>query len=304
MDFSLKALLQKQALPLPAKIRYAQNRIQEWYDYWDGNVYLSFSGGKDSTVLMDIIKKMGLEMPIVFVDTGLEYSEVRNFAMKYATKILKPDKSFKQIIEEFGYPIISKEVAIAVEDARRNIPLNKETVRIQQLRGTYKKKDGTLSTHNKKKWEFLIDEPYQISAKCCDYIKKKPCKQYEKNTGRKKYTGEMACESNARQVAYAKTGCNAFKGRNLGSKPLSIWLEQDILQYLYEEKIEYASVYGDIILNEDGKYETTGLKRTGCAFCGFGAHIEKEPNRFQQLKQFDIKKYEYCVGGENIKMAC
>lgn len=96
-------------------------RVQEWYDYWEGNVYLSYSGGKDSTVLMDIIKnKCGLtDVPIVFVDTGLEFPEVRKMGRKYANVILRPEMNFKEILKECGYPIISKEVASTVEGANK-----------------------------------------------------------------------------------------------------------------------------------------------------------------------------------------
>lgn len=76
---------------------------------------------------------------------------------------------------------------------------------------------------------------------------------------------------------------------------MSFWTEQDVLEYLHRFKIPYASVYGEIKQDENGKYYTTGCNRTGCIFCGFGAHLEKEPNRFQQLKQTHPKIWEYCM---------
>ena len=125
-------------------------------------------------------------------------------------------------------------------------------------------------------------------------MKKRPSLQYEKQTGKKPILGLMAAESQKRKTDYMKTGCNAFEKERPQSQPMGFWTEQDVLQYLYEKKIPYASVYGDIVL-EDGKYRTTGCNRTGCIFCGFGCHLEKEPNRFQMLKQTHPKLWEYCM---------
>lgn len=76
---------------------------------------------------------------------------------------------------------------------------------------------------------------------------------------------------------------------------MSFWTEQDVLQYIKQFNIEYASVYGDIIEDKKGKLYTTKCERTGCVFCGFGCHLEKEPNRFQRLKHTHPKLWEYCM---------
>ena len=108
-------LYQMQSLPLEAKITMTKVRIRGWLDHWDDECYISFSGGKDSTVLVDIVhNKMGRkDIPLVFVDTGLEYPEVREFVKSYGDRVtwLKPKMNFKQVIEKYGYPFISKEVS-------------------------------------------------------------------------------------------------------------------------------------------------------------------------------------------------
>ena len=76
---------------------------------------------------------------------------------------------------------------------------------------------------------------------------------------------------------------------------MSFWTEQDVLRYLKEYDVPYASVYGDIVENEDGTLRTTGERRTGCVFCMFGVHLEDEPNRFQRLAVTHPKLYEYCM---------
>jgi 3'-phosphoadenosine 5'-phosphosulfate sulfotransferase (PAPS reductase)/FAD synthetase len=111
-----------QSLPLSSKILMTKRRIREWYDYYGGDVYVSFSGGKDSTVLVDLVQKMGLtDVPLVFCDTGLEYPEIREFVKSYGEKVtwLKPEMNFKQVIQTYGYPFISKEVSFIVAGARK-----------------------------------------------------------------------------------------------------------------------------------------------------------------------------------------
>jgi len=120
---TMSDLYQMQSLPLSAKISMTKRRIRDWYDYWNGDVYVSFSGGKDSTVLVDLVhNECGLkDVPLVFVDTGLEYPELREFVKGYGDKVtwLKPKMTFRQVIEKYGYPFISKEVSESAYGARK-----------------------------------------------------------------------------------------------------------------------------------------------------------------------------------------
>ena len=111
-------LLQMQSLPLEAKVIKTELRIREWYEHWDGNVYVSFSGGKDSTVLAHIVHDLYPEVPLVFCNTGLEYPEIQNFARKMGAEFVRPKMQFAEVISTYGYPIIGKEVAEAIHYAR------------------------------------------------------------------------------------------------------------------------------------------------------------------------------------------
>lgn len=108
-------------MPLDIKIDMTKRRIREWVDeYGIDGVYVSFSGGKDSTVLLDIARQLYPEIKAVFVDTGLEYPEIREFVKTFDNvDWLKPKKTFKQVINEYGYPIISKEVCECVYGAKK-----------------------------------------------------------------------------------------------------------------------------------------------------------------------------------------
>ena len=314
-------LKQMQAVPLEQKIAMTKRRIREWYDYWDGMVYVSFSGGKDSTVLKHIVDSMYDDVPAVFVNTGLEYPEIQKFVRsikdgKYEcfnsyVDIIRPQMRFDEVINKYGYPVISKEVALKVREAR-NVPdgyasqsFNKDS-----------EKNKKYPQHSLVKYRYLLDAPFEISDKCCGVMKKTPTKKYSKETGRKPIIGTMAEESRLRYQKWLQHGCNAFETKEPKSQPMSFWTEQDVLHYIKEFNVPYASVYGDIVpASKDeqiegqlttcdvlGDYDgtqlkTTGASRTGCIFCMFGCHLEKEPNRFQRLKETHPKQYEYCING-------
>lgn len=112
-------LRQYQALPMIAKIHMSHARIREWYDHWNGDVCISFSGGKDSTVLAHLVHEYYHDVPLVFANTGLEYPEIQAFAKKMGAEFVRPKMSFSEVISKYGYPIISKETAEAIYYARR-----------------------------------------------------------------------------------------------------------------------------------------------------------------------------------------
>ena len=122
MKRTIQDLKQLQSLPLEIKIRLTQARIRQWVnEYGEDGVYVSFSGGKDSTVLLHIVREMYPNIPAVFVDTGLEYPEIRDFVKTFDNvEIVKPKKTFKKVIERYGYPFINKEVALKVYRVRTN----------------------------------------------------------------------------------------------------------------------------------------------------------------------------------------
>ena len=286
-----------QSWPLERKIQVTQTRIIEWYQRNDGKVYVSFSGGKDSTVLLDLVRRIYPDVPAVFIDTGLEYPELREFVKTIPNVTwLKPEMNFRKVIETYGYPIISKEVSKRVHWGKRYLEEGKVGYwAYQSLTQPVFTKDGKISPYDKHKYGYLLDAPFKVSDNCCKIMKKDTAHKYANQTGRKPIIATMACESQMRKTAWLKNGCNAFNATNPTSQPMSFWTEQDVLRYIKEFKIHYASVYGEIKQDENGKYYTTGCNRTGCVFCGFGCHLEKEPNRFQRLKQTHPKLWNYCM---------
>ena len=398
-------LYQMQSLPLSAKIRMTQNRINGWVDeFGEDGVYVGFSAGKDSTVLADIVRNVcGYKnIPLVFIDVPTQYPELKQFAMTFDNLvILKPNISFAEVCEKYGFPIISKEVSNCVSGARKYLKYldnkkNENTIltdrqtdrqtvpyacymadllgidrridkqneqykslqmgvipsgseyRLRRLNGELTDSNGNYSQFNQERYKFFLEAPFEISEKCCDIMKKKPSHEYEKETGRKPIIATMATESVMRTQKWLQEGCNAFNVTRPNSKPMSFWTEQDVLLYIKENEdrmcrtrinesktvmfygdrivsretgatidnkeyyLPICSVYGDVVTdyetmgqcenqmsfadygifdNERPLLKTTGCTRTGCVLCGFGCHLEKEPNRFQMLKETHPKFY-------------
>ena len=311
-------LKQMQSLPLEVKIQKTRLRIREWVDeFGEDGVYVSFSGGKDSTVLLDIARKDYPNIKAVFVNTGLEYPSVRLFAeSKENVTVLRPIMNFRDVIIKYGYPVISKEIAQTIWEVQHSIKRGKTTPthRMKKLNGEATDKDGNLSQYNIPQWKFLIEAPFNISHKCCDVMKKKPCEKYEKKHSCYGIIATMADESRLRKEKWLKNGCNAFDLKRPQSNPMSFWTEQDVLTYIHTYNLAIACAYGQVVVRNDGvdgqiniydylgdyrdcEYETTGCKRTGCIFCMFG--ITQDKDRFIRLAEQEPTLCDYVMrGGE------
>lgn len=320
-QFTNERLKEMQSWDLDRKIATSLTRIAEFANHFNNQVYVSFSGGKDSTVLLDLVRKIIPDVPVVFSNTGLEYPEIQAFAREQGAEFVRPKMMFNEVITKYGYPIISKEVANAIYYARRirrerereresypvrrlmllgklsaNVSLEKgENCLVFQERGGM----GDKSLFNKEKWlPIAKDMPFLVSHYCCEIMKKSPLGIYQRKIKSYPYIGTMTEESRARKQAWIRRGCNAFDSKKITSQPLSFWTEQDILEYIVKYNLDYCSVYGKILILEDGKFRCTGCQRTGCIFCGYGAHLEKQgEERFLRLRDTHPKQYNYCING-------
>lgn len=293
-------LLQRQGQPLETKIRMSRHRIRRWYNYCHGDTYVSYSGGKDSTVVLDLVRELYPETPAVFVSTGLQYPEIRAQIRRTENVTwLRPTMPFTEVIRRYGYPVISKRVARFVSDLQNASEKNRATCNLR-LTGYNRAGQYCSSMKLPNKWRFLVDAPFKISAQCCNVMKKAPFARYSRRTGRGPITGMMACESDRREQAYLRYGCLTVGTKHPMCHPIAFWTEHDVLSYIKQRDISYASVYGDIVTGPEGKLVTTGVARTGCIFCAFGAHLEKSPNRFQQLASTHPKLYDYCMNKLNM----
>ena len=329
MKYTSEFLAQMQELPLWRKVQISTARIIEWYQHYDGRVMISFSGGKDSTVLLHLVRQTFPNVKALFINTGLEYPEVQDFAKKSENvDVIRPKIPFPEVISRYGYPLISKEVSDSIYYSRRiqspserckSVDMNR-----MEMTGQRERKEGGKSRFNKDKWLPLCQNTsFLIGNLCCYWMKKSPSKAYQHANKLMPILGTLAEESLMRKQAWLKRGCNAFEGRKASSQPISFWTEQDVLNYIRLNHLEIASVYGDIIttgpdgqtvtpagnlgyFKQDGEWvdgmegcthSCSGCNRTGCIFCGFGAHLDKGETRFQRLAKTHPRQYEYCMSG-------
>lgn len=284
------------ALPHETKIEWAREKIREAQDRcWLLGLDLCVSvAGKDSRALLHLVRSLYPETKACFVDTGLEYPEVR--ALARATPncdIIKPKMRFPDVVAKYGWPVTTKKQAKYV----RELQTSKSAYLILVRRTGFTKAGSFLSMRQcSAKWIRLFvdtEKPIAISEKCCEVMKKDPIHRYSKN----KYLqviGVMTDNSKQREHSWVTYGCNAFDQKNPTSRPLMIWTEQDVLRYIRDNEVEIPSVYGEII-GEYGTLATTGCTNTGCVFCGFGVHLERGLNRFQRLADTHPKLWKYVL---------
>lgn len=291
--FVLEDLKRMQAMPLEDKIARTKLLIKEWYEFFNGKVAISFSGGKDSTVLLHIARQVYPDIPAVYFDTGLEYPEVREHVKTFDNvEWIKPKKTFKQVVLEYGYPVVSKETSRKIHDLKHTKSENMRKLLLEGIgqNGTYHPR-----CIMPKKWMYLVDAPFDIGNRCCYFLKKSLAHSYINKTGNHMIIATMAEESCLRLSDWIKHGCNAFTAKEPKGKPMSFWTEQAVLEYITKYNVPIAKVYGDVKRKEDGCLYCTGLRRTGCMFCMYGVQYEESPNRFEKMKMTHPKQYEWCM---------
>jgi len=279
-------------MTLGDKLLITQMRIQQWYEHYKGNVFIAFSGGKDSTVLLHIVRKIYPEVKAVFSNTGLEYPEIVKFAESFpGVETIRPKKSFVKVLKEDGFPLSSKKTAGQLSFFSKPSLNNFRTRRLGLTGYTTDTKSFHKSAKISKKWMRFIGSDTPLTAACCDHLKKNPMKHWaaeRKSGGLPKlypYIGMMLGEGSTRDIKMKKRKCNVFDSKNPTSNPLKFWTTEDVWEYIKLNDIEICSVYKE--LNVD---------RTGCTFCAYGAEREKpDNNRFTKLRKSHPKQFNAFV---------
>ena len=273
------------ALPLDSKVTKTKRMIQEAFDeFGKDKVYISYSGGKDSTVLSHITKQLYPEILHLFANTTNEYPEtiqhvkweIKHNNSNIITVFPIDSKgklwTFKDVVKHYGYPMFSKRIANAIRTYR-----NAKTIQTKQNSIDYINKN--FKKYNKYK-------EMNISDKCCDKLKKDPLKRNAKKLGLEcAIIGILASESRLRENEWINYGCNVFHiKKDNQCRPLSFWTDKDITEYIEKNNVRISSLY------------EKGFTRNGCMYCGFGVHLENgEQNRFQKLKYTHPVQYNYFI---------
>ena len=321
----------KQQQPYWFKKQYAAIRAREFYDHPDiaGNCYVAV-GGLDSITLYLFLHSIGIQVPGVSV-SFLEDKSIQRvhkaLGIICLPPALRPDSkpwTKAAIIKEFGFPILSKEIAHKIETLQNPTPKN-ATSRHAIITGETGAYGGYRKGTRMKLYQEWLEKfggyenkregtrygvpDFLVSDKCCYYLKEKPCNDYAKESGRFPYMGLMASEGGRRQKTLMLNGCNYISKSTKRSAPFAIFSRQDVLTlalemeaYYHEQWREFGdeeldtivpAIYGEIVQDPDSTLRTTKAQRTGCSMCGFGIHLEKRPHRFDYLRQSNPAEWEY-----------
>lgn len=255
--------------------------IDEKYDL-KNKAYISFSGGKDSTVLHYLIDVAlpGNKIPRVFLNTGIEYKYIVDFVRQISAKderikIISPKQNVREVLEKYGYPFKSKE--------------HSQKVALYQHSGMIKTVSDYLGNGNKKtflcpdrlKYQFSKDFFLKISDKCCFKMKKEVAEDFAKENNRPiAITGVRKSEGGSRQ---SMRGCTTFTGDKLHKFHPLFPLEDDWIDwFIQENKIELCKLY----------YPPFNFKRTGCKGCPFNLNLQRDLIVMENLIPSERKQCE------------
>lgn len=303
---------QYKAMPYRAKVNLAESRIWEWVETCDRNgknCHVSV-GGLDSITLLMLVRRTipSRDIPAISI-TYLEDRSIQQVHKQLGVIPVKPFKSQAAVINEFGFPVISKAKASKIEYIQ--VPNQPKQTYIHAIMTGDMGEQGHFEHSEKIK---LPDKyiklfggyyaehrpdlscrvaPFKVSAKCCKYMKEDPADAWAKEHNSWPFLGLMQSEGGQRELGLLRNGCN-YVGKNTArSCPLNYFSRQDLLQLALELEVPVPKIYGEIVRDTDGTLRTTRAQRTGCSMCGFGIHIEKRPHRFDRLREDNPKAWEY-----------
>lgn len=308
-----------QSLPYEIKVKKAKQRIKEFIFECDRLGYETHVsvGGLDSITLLCLIRSMGIDIPAISVSV-LEDKSIIRVHKELGVIMLKPLKAKHEILQEEGFPVISKKIATKIMALQEPTEKN-ATIRHAIITGECGEQ-GHFATNSRmklpQKWLELFGgyenenegtnyktPPFKVSSKCCEIMKERPCDLWAKEHNSKPFLGLMASEGGRRQEALEEHGCNYFGKTTIRSAPFAPFMRNDLLRLAIDLNVPVPEIYGTIEKDINGNYFTTGAQRTGCEMCGFGIHMEKRPHRFDKLYDRNPKAWDYwlnkCCTDEN-----
>lgn len=261
------------------RIQKIQSTIRQ---HGEENFYISFSGGKDSTVLHRLIDVAmpGNRIPRVFADTGIEFRAIRNFVEREREKddriqLIKPSVPVKKMLEEHGYPFKSKQHSKWLDTYQRN----GMTWSIKNYIGEGEK---TLYRPCPKKLKYQFDEsfPLRISDKCCTYMKEKPITGWAKKNNRRIGISGILREEGGRRMHAKCVVETAGKVRSF--HPLAVVTKTWEEWFINAFNVELCELY----------YPPFNFERTGCKGCPFALHLQQELDTLEELLPNERKQCE------------
>ena len=298
-----------QNLPYKVKVKRAELRAIEFMEQMEErgcNAHVSV-GGLDSITLLMFLRHIGIDIPAISV-SGVEDKSIQRVHKDLGIEPVKSYKSKVEVLNEVGFPVISKKIAGRIDLLQHPSPDN-ETVRHAIMTGECGEQGHYAKNSRMKlplRWLKLFGgvenekyntdyqvAPFQVSNKCCYYLKEKPCDDWAKEHNSWPFLGIMASEGGQREEALIDHGCNYYGKTVIRSAPFAPFLRRDVLQLALDLNVPVPEIYGEIRKGADGQLYTTKAQRTGCSMCGFGIHLEPRPHRFDRLREMNPQEWRF-----------
>lgn len=290
-----EAFRKNQKSPYADKISRAGNLAWEFYNKMDGKCFVSV-GGLDSITLYLFLRREGINVPAVSV-SSLEDKSIQKIHKALGIIRLKPQKEKVEVIREFGFPVISKEIAAKISLLQRQSEKS-ATVRHAIITGETGKQGGFRNNTRMKlpdKWLKLFGgyeneregtnfgkPDFLVSDKCCYYLKENPCNGYAKESGRFPYLGIMASEGGRREKALISNGCNYISETTKRSAPFATFMRNDILRLALEMNEWYQKHWKEFRPIDE-------IKDDGVIVYGDPIHLESTiPEIYGEIVEDDI----------------
>lgn len=326
---NMEAFMEMQQWRYALKIRHAKQVART---FWEDarqrgyNCHVSV-GGLDSIVLHYFLESIGIAVPVITC-SSLEGKGVQAVHRQIAQEMtdryphwyedseglqpkvhfLKPLKSKVQVLQECGWPVLSKEIAGKIALLQNPTPEN-ATVRHAIITGETGEYGGWQKDSRMKLSQRWLEKfggadaegaalgyaaaDFRVSDRCCYWLKEKPCDDWAREHHSVPYLGLMASEGGRRERSLKMHGCNYWGKSTIRSAPFAIFDRQDLLQLALDLHVPVPEEYGEIVRDPDGTLRTTLAQRTGCTMCGFGITLEGRPHRFDLLRDKDPREWEF-----------
>lgn len=256
--------------------------------YGEDNFYISFSGGKDSTIVHHLVDMVipDNQIPRVFINTGIEYLDM----VKHVKELAKNDKRIvicnsgvhiTKMLKKYGYPFKSKEHAHKVSTFQSSGYGKTVEAYIEGVKQNNKK--SFIKCPKKLQYQFTNQCKLKISDKCCDKLKKEVAKKYQKREQKSiAILGTRIAEGGTRRV---HKECVVFdRNNNLKIfKPINPCNDEWCDWFIEKYNIKLCKLY----------YPPFNFKRTGCAGCPFALDLQDQLNIMEKLLPIDYKRSEY-----------
>jgi 3'-phosphoadenosine 5'-phosphosulfate sulfotransferase (PAPS reductase)/FAD synthetase len=298
------------------KVDVATERVIEWTEICadHGKNYAVSVGGLDSIVLLLFVRKILGKCDGISV-SALEDTSIQQVHRDLGVIAIKPDMNFVQVLNTYGFPVLSKQIAADIEhlqvkreDATKRLLYYNHAL----MTGETGPWGGFVHSDSMQMDDELLElfggnyaedrpdlnckvAPFKVSDKCCGVMKEAPSIRYQQEHDIFPFLGLMQVEGGQRRYSLRKYGCNYVGKSTARSCPFNYFSRQDLLTLALDLKAPVPEIYGEIIRDSDGMLRTTKAQRTGCNMCGFGIQLESRPHRFDRLKERNPKYWEFLM---------